>query len=382
MDAERQDGLSDLTATPGRRDGSDDWRKKESQERSRPVLLFVAGDSEIREQVQGSLVSEYTLFEAADRRSALALVRREVPRLVLLDLGVASEDEAATEGLATLRTLLDLEPCAKVIVITSNSDRRNAMAALAGGGHDFIEKPVDLDMLRIVLRRAAHVSGLEEENRALRLLGTPNGFEGILGVSPGMQEIFQMIRRISKSEVPVLITGERGTGKELIARAIHRRSAWSTGPFVAVSCGSIPEALLESELFGGEKGAFIDSDRRRQGKLKMAGGGTLFLDEVEKMSLGPQVKLLRFLQDGHQLEQLDGRNPTAATTRVIAATNENLRAAVDKGLFREDLYSRIRGTELCVPPLRSRGEDVLLLARAFLACYQEDRSVRATDLSP
>ena len=344
----------------------------------KPVVLVVEDDAEIREQMKWALASDYRVLEATDRGSALQIARKELPRLVLLDLGLPPHVNGPTEGLTALRELFGVQTSVKVIVVTGNSDRGNALAAIGDGAYDFIEKPVDLNMLKVVLQRAAHVSGLEEDNLRLRQRTVDSEFEGILGVSPGMRQTFDVIRRVAGSDISVLICGESGTGKELIARAIHRRSNFSQGPFVAINCGAIPDTLLESELFGHEKGAFTGADRQRQGKLEVAAGGTLFLDEVSQMSLALQVKLLRFLQDG-QLERVGGRTAITVRTRVLAASNEDLKGAIEQGRFREDLYYRISGVVITVPPLRERGEDVVLLTRALAPRYagELNRRVKA-----
>jgi len=344
-----------------------------------PGLLLVEDDADIRDQLKWALRADYRVQEAVDRRTALAFVRREAPELLLLDLGLPPAAEESSEGLATLQEVLHVSPTTKVIVVTGNSNRSNALAAIEGGAYDFIEKPVQLEMLKVILQRAAYVAALERENVQLREQGGVNGFDEILGMSPAMQGIFEMIRRIAASDVSVLITGESGTGKELVARAIHRRSPRGGKPFVPINCGAIPEPLLESELFGYEKGAFTGAHRQQKGKVEYAHGGTLFLDEIAEMSLGLQVKLLRFLQDG-RLERVGGREPIEVVTRVLAATNSDLKEAIAEGRFRDDLYYRLGVVEIAVPPLRERGEDSVLLAQAFFSRYRALNS-RVTGLS-
>ncbi|MEO5630643.1 MAG: sigma 54-interacting transcriptional regulator, partial [Nitrospiraceae bacterium] len=277
---------------------------------TRPALLLVDDDAEIRDQMKWALASDYQLLEASDRSTALARVRHAMPRLVLLDLGLPPDTDGASEGLAILRETLELNPTAKVIVVTGNSDRAKAVAAIESGAYDFIEKPVQLDVLKILLQRAAYLSNIEQENRALQERAGQNEFEGLVGNSARIQDVVRMIRRVGPSEVPVLITGESGTGKELVARAIHRQSARRTGPFVAINCGAIPETLLESELFGHEKGAFTGATQQRKGRIESAQHGTLFLDEIGDIPLGLQVKLLRFLQD-HTIQRLGAKETIA-----------------------------------------------------------------------
>ncbi len=333
-----------------------------------PILLLVDDDAEIREQMKWALMSDYAVVEAEDRRSAIAAVKREAPPLVVLDLGLPPAVDASTEGFAILSEILQLNPSTKVVVVTGNTDRVNALAAIAGGAYDFLEKPVQLDLLKTVLQRAWHVASLEQENQALRE-DVSGGFEELLGVSPVMQIVYDKIRRVAGSSVPVLILGETGTGKELVARAIHRQSPRKDGSFVAINCGAIPETLIESELFGHEKGAFTGAHKLQKGKVEFAHQGTLFLDEIGDLAMPMQVKLLRFLQEG-KIERIGGRESIGVDVRIVAATNVSLQEAMDKGRFREDLFYRLGVVELVVPPLRERGEDTLVLARAFLSRYK------------
>ncbi len=337
-----------------------------------PVLLLVDDDAEIRDQMKWALSSEYQLLEASDRVTALAQVRKTMPRLILLDLGLPPDTDGASEGLAILREALKLNPVAKVIVVTGNSDRSKAVAAVESGAYDFIEKPIQLDVLKIVLQRAAYLSGLEQETRAISEQAGQAEFEGLVGSSAQIGEVFRIIRRVAPSNVPVLITGESGTGKELVARAIHRQSLRMEGAFVAINCGAIPDTLLESELFGHEKGAFTGAVQQRKGRIESAQGGTLFLDEIGDIPLALQVKLLRFLQD-HEIQRLGGKESVAVDARIIAATHVDLLSAISSGRFREDLYYRLCVVTISVPPLRDRRTDVPLLARAFLLRFAEEQ---------
>ena len=333
-----------------------------------PVLLLVDDDAEIREQMKWALASDYTIVEAEDRRSAIAAVKREAPPLVVLDLGLPPAVDASTEGLAILQEVLQLNPSTKVVVVTGNTDRVNALAAIAGGAYDFLEKPVQLDLLRTVLQRAWHVASLEQENRTLRER-VDGGFDELLGVSAAMQTVYEKIRRVAGSSVPVLIQGETGTGKELVARAIHRQSPRQAGPFVAINCGAIPETLIECELFGHEKGSFTGAHKLQKGKVEFAHQGTLFLDEIGDLAMPMQVKLLRFLQEG-AIERIGGRESVGVDVRIVAATNVSLQTAMEQGRFREDLFYRLGVVELTVPPLRERDADAVILARAFLSRYK------------
>ena len=346
-----------------------------------PTLLLVDDDPEIRDQMKWALASDYELLEASDRPSALAHVRQAMPQLVLLDLGLPPDTDGASEGLAILRETMQLNPMAKVIVVTGNSDRAKAIAAIESGGYDFIEKPVQLDVLKIVLQRAAYLSNLEQENRALQQQAGQNDFEGLMGNSAQMKEVFRMIRRVGPSDVPVLITGESGTGKELVARAIHRQSGRKGQAFVAINCGAIPETLLESELFGYEKGAFTGATQQRKGRIEGARGGTLFLDEIGDIPLGLQVKLLRFLQD-HEIQRLGGQETIAVDARILAATNVDLQKAISEGRFREDLYYRLCVVTIAVPALNKRGSDIELLSRTFLTKFAEEQKKPLKGFTP
>ena len=348
---------------------------------TRPALLLVDDDAEIRDQMKWALASDYQLLEASDRSTALAHVREARPRLILLDLGLPPDIDGASEGLAILRETLHLNPMAKVIVVTGNSDRAKAVAAIESGAYDFIEKPVQLEVLKIVLQRAAYLSNLEQETHSLLEQAGQHEFEGILGSSAGIQIVFNMIRRVASSEVPVLITGESGTGKELVARAIHRQSARKGEPFVAINCGAIPETLLESELFGYERGAFTGATQQRKGRIESAQRGTLFLDEIGDIPLTLQVKLLRFLQD-HEIQRLGAKETIAVDARIIAATNVNLQMAISEGRFREDLYYRLCVVTIAVPALSERGSDITLLARTFLTKFAEEQKKPLKGFTP
>jgi len=328
-----------------------------------------------------ALASEYEVLEASDRSTALIHVRQARPQLVLLDLGLPPDVDGASEGLFILREALQLNPLAKVIVITGNSDRTKAIAAIESGAYDFIEKPVQLDVLKVVLQRAVYLSNIERENRELQEKVGQNEFEGLIGESPRMQEVFRMIRRVGPSDVSVLITGESGTGKELVARAIHHQSSRKKESFVAINCGAIPDTLLESELFGYEKGAFTGAAQQRKGRIESAQGGSLFLDEIGDIPLGLQVKLLRFLQD-HEIHRLGGKETIAVDTRVLAATNIDLQNAISDGRFREDLYYRLCVMTIAVPSLRQRGSDIALLARTFLAKFAEEEKKPLKGFTP
>ena len=337
---------------------------------TRPALLLVDNDAAFREQMKWALTSDYDLMEASDRATALSQIRRTMPPLVLLDLGLSPDAEGASEGLAILQETAYINPTVKVIAVTDSGDRARAVAAIEGGAYDIIEKPVQLDVLKVVLQRATYLSTLDRESRAIQEQGVMTEFEGLMGSSKPMQDVFGMIRRVGPSDVPVLITGESGTGKELVARAIHRLSRRKEAPFVAINCGAIPEGLLESELFGHEKGAFTGAVQQRKGRIESAQGGTLFLDEIGDIPLSLQVKLLRFLQD-HEIHRLGSMDTVSIDVRILAATNVDLQSAIDHGRFREDLYYRLCVVAIPVPALKRRGCDITLLARAFLMKFAE-----------
>jgi two-component system NtrC family response regulator len=288
------------------------------------------------------------------------------PELVSLDLGLPPAQDGAEEGLRALDDIVRRAPTTKVVVVTGNGDRANAIRAIQLGAFDYHSKPIDVGALKVVLERAAYLRALESDaEKHLNAQETSVRFEDILGTTPSMRKIFSVIARVSRTDATVLIQGESGTGKELLAKAIHSNSPRKSRPFVAINCGAIAETLLEAELFGHEKGAFTGAHIQRKGKLELAEGGTLFLDEIAEMSVQLQVKLLRFLQE-RQIERVGGRETIRVEVRVIAATNKDVNAEMQAGRFREDLYYRLSVVNLNVPPLRDRGEDVILLANAFL----------------
>ncbi|RMH07492.1 MAG: PEP-CTERM-box response regulator transcription factor [Nitrospirae bacterium] len=331
----------------------------------RNVLLIVEDDDDLRFQLKWALSSEYELREASDRSSAIQVIRDEPVHLVLLDLGLPPSPSDAREGLAALEEMIACKPDLKVIMATGNTDRANALKAIELGAYDFLEKPIQLDVLKVVLQRASYLLRVERENRILRQQHMCREFDEIVGASTSMQKVFDTIRRIAPTDISVLIVGESGTGKELIARAIHHHSDRAKGPFVAINCGAIPETLMESELFGHEKGAFTGAHAQRKGRIETAHGGTLFLDEIGELSPPLQVKLLRVLQE-RCIERVGGRESIEVDTRIVSATNRDLQKAMAEGRFREDLYYRLNTVTLHIPPLRDRGGDILLLAEQFL----------------
>jgi two-component system NtrC family response regulator len=343
----------------------------------KPKFLIVEDDEEIRMQMKWALAQDYDVVVAHERQSALELFKSERPAVVTLDLGLPPQPREVEEGFRTLYDILQEEPHAKVIVITGREDKEHALQAIAQGAYDYLRKPVCLDELQVIVRRALHVYRLEQEHRRLQQQVYAEAFDGMLGTSPPMQEVFSTIRKVAMADASVLIVGESGTGKELVARAIHHRSLRHAGPFVTINCGAIPETLLESELFGHEKGAFTGAHMQRQGRIELAQGGTLFLDEVGELSLALQVKLLRFLQE-RQIERIGGREAIMVETRVLAATNTDLQQAMAEGRFREDLFYRLGVVVITLPPLRRRGEDIVMLAQALLPRYATESGHKIT----
>lgn len=334
---------------------------------TKPTLLIVDDDEDIRTQMKWALASEYEVVTAEDQSGAISAYSSERPSVTLLDLALPPRPNDPEEGLATLSALLASNPLTKVIVVSGQSDKENAVRAVGGGAYDFVTKPVDMDQLRHVLERAMYIAELEREYRAMQESVAPESFEDMIAVSPQMQALFNFVRKVAPSNAPVLILGESGTGKEMLAKALHRRSP-QTGPFIPINCNAIPENLLESELFGYERGAFTGAHTQRKGHIESAAGGTLFLDEIGELPPPVQVKLLRFLQDKKFL-RVGGRHEIHSNARVIAATNVNLQESVAAGKFREDLYFRLAVVVVTVPALRERGNDVALIARDFLRRY-------------
>ena len=330
----------------------------------KPRLLIVDDDEEIRTQMKWGLTQDYEIFLAEDRPTALEMLSDHRPQVVLLDLGLPPRPAEPVEGLAALSEIISRDHLVKVIIISGQGERDNALQAIGAGAYDFLPKPADLEVLKLLLKRAFHVASLEREYREMQQLQGET-FEGMLGTSPQMQQVFTTIRKVATSDAPVLVLGESGTGKEMVAQAIHRQSSRKDGPFVAINCSAIPETLLESELFGHEKGSFTGAHVQRKGRVESASGGTLFLDEIGELPALLQVKLLRFLQE-QCIERVGGRQPIAVDTRVVAATNVDLKKAILESRFREDLFYRLAVVVVNLPSLRERETDVRLLAQEFL----------------
>ena len=343
-------------------------------------LLIVEDDDDVRTQMKWALAADCEVTLAGNREAALAELRERKPPVMVLDLGLPPHPASVEEGFAVLSEALAIDPYIKIVIVTGRAEREHALKAVSGGAYDILYKPIDIGELRTILRRALHVSALERENAELHRKACEGDFEGMLGTSPKMQEVFATVRKVADTDVPVLITGESGTGKELVAQAIHRKSMYRNGPFVVINCGAIPENLLESELFGHEKGAFTGAHVQRKGRFEMADGGTLFLDEIGELTLPLQVKLLRFLQE-QVIERVGGRDQIRVAVRIVAATNRDLKQAMKEGKFREDLYFRLGVVSIDLPALKDREDDVLMLANAFLHRAVKENRKKITGFS-
>ena len=330
-------------------------------------LLIVEDDPGLLKQLKWCFEG-YDVHTAENREDAIIEVRRHEPGVILQDLGLPPKPEGVEEGLATLAETLKLAPHTKVIVVTGNGDQENALMAVAQGAYDFYEKPVDTDTLKLLVDRAFNMAELETENRRLQSQVAESPLDGIVAASEGMLAVCRMIEKVAPTDVTTLLLGESGTGKDLLARALHRLSGRADGNFVAINCAAIPENLLESELFGHEKGAFTGAHKQTMGKVEVAHGGTLFLDEIGDMPIALQAKLLRFLQE-RVIERVGGRKEIPVDVRVVCATNQNPEILIKEGLFREDLFYRVSEITINIPPYREREEGRLILARTLLQRY-------------
>lgn len=333
------------------------------------TLLIVEDDPGLQAQLRWSFDS-FEVVVAEDRAGAIARLRRYEPQVVTLDLGLASDPDGVSEGFATLEEMLALAPNTKVIVVTGKDESENAVRAIGMGAYDFYAKPVDAEMLGLIVKRAFRLSSLELENRKLASRQGQSHLQGIIAVSPQMLKVCRTVEKIAPADVTTLLLGESGTGKELLARALHDLSPRMSKRFVAINCAAIPETLLESELFGYEKGAFTGAAKQSFGKIEYADGGTLFLDEIGDLSLALQAKLLRFLQE-RVIERIGGRKEIPVDVRVICATHQDLPALVKEGRFREDLYYRTSEVTIDIPPVRARHGDAVLLAHTLLHRFND-----------
>jgi len=328
------------------------------------TLLIVEDDPGLQTQLRWCFEG-LEVLTAGDRESALVEVRRGEPAVVLQDLGLPPDAAGVGEGLACMQDILRAAPATKIIVITGNADRANAVRAVASGAYDFHEKPIDQELLRLVVQRAFRMHALEAENRSLAARLGESPIEGVIGSSGAMRAVCRTIEKVAPTSASVLLLGESGVGKEVLARAIHALSPRASRPFVAINCAAIPDTLLESELFGFERGAFTGAHRTTPGKIENANGGTLLLDEIGDMPAALQSKLLRFLQE-RVIERIGGRESLPVDVRIICATHQDLAAMISAGRFRQDLYYRISEVVVSIPPLRERDADSIGIARHLL----------------
>ncbi|MBK6552322.1 MAG: PEP-CTERM-box response regulator transcription factor [Rhodocyclaceae bacterium] len=340
-------------------------------EAQRP-LLIVEDDPALQKQMRWSF-DRYETLAAGDRESALALVRRQQPPVVTMDLGLPPDPDSTSEGFALLEQILAVAPDTKVIVLTGQNDRTNALRAIDMGAYDFFAKPFEPELLTLTIDRAFRLHDLQQENKRLQAMRQPDAMSGIISRDPEMLRVCRVIEKVANTNATVLILGESGTGKELLARGLHESSTRRGQRFVAINCAAIPENLLESELFGYEKGAFTGAAKTTPGKIELADKGTLFLDEIGDLPLALQAKLLRFLQE-RVFERVGGRQEIAIDVRIVCATHQDLKELIKAGRFREDLYYRLAEIVTVIPPLRARIGDAVLLANAFARRFAEQHS--------
>ena len=336
----------------------------------RPPLLIVEDDLALQKQIKWSLDS-FESVTAADRDSALVQFRRHSPQVVTMDLGLPPDPDSVSEGFKLLEQMLALDPNVKVIVLTGQNDQANALRAVALGAYDFLAKPFEPEVLKLTIERGYRLAELQAENRRLQQLHQPDALSGLITRDPEMLKIGRTIERVAGTDASVLLLGESGTGKEVLAQGLHQASKRS-GRFIAINCAAIPENLLESELFGYEKGAFTGASKTTVGKIETANGGTLMLDEIGDLPGSLQAKLLRFLQE-RKIERLGGRQEIAVDVRVVCATHQDLKTLIKEGRFREDLYYRLAEIVVNIPPLRQRNGDSVLLAHAFLRRFAQEQ---------
>ncbi len=335
-------------------------------------LLIVEDDEGLQSQLKWSFEG-YEVHIAGDRHEAISMLRRFTPTVVTLDLGLPPDPTNASEGFATLEEINNLLPDTKIIVVTGNDDRENALKAISLGAYDFYQKPIDPDVLKIIVDRAYQLHMLEQENRELVSKQTGSPMDGLITNSPEMLSICRLIEKVAPTDATVLLLGDSGTGKEVLARAIHGLSPRKDESFVAINCAAIPENLLESELFGHEKGAFTGASKQVIGKVEMANGGTLFLDELGDLPQQLQPKMLRFLQE-RVIERVGGREEIPLDVRVVCATHRDLESMIASGDFRQDLYYRISEISIDIPSLKDRTGDAVLLAKTFLLRFAEENN--------
>ncbi|MDD2728565.1 PEP-CTERM-box response regulator transcription factor [Malikia sp.] len=350
------------------------------------TLLVVEDDPALQKQIKWSL-DRFEVVTATDRESALVQMRRHAPAVVTMDLGLPPDADSVSEGFALLEQILADQPDTKVIVLTGQNGQDNALRAVALGAYDFLAKPFEPEALNLIVERALRLAELQAENRRLREIQPPDAFLGLITRDPGMLRVCRTVEKVANSNATVLLLGESGTGKEVLARGLHQASPRAKGRFVAINCAAIPDNLLESELFGYEKGAFTGAAKTTPGKIESAHGGTLMLDEIGDLPHSLQAKLLRFLQE-RVIERLGGRQEIPVDVRICCATHQDLKRLIGEGRFREDLYYRLAEIVIDIPPLRDRVGDAALLAHAFArkfgqeqggACLLSSDAVRAIE---
>ena len=349
-----------------------------TSEKSR-ALLIVEDDLALQKQIKWSL-DRFESVTAHDRESAIAQARRHQPAVVTMDLGLPPDPDSVSEGFKLLEQLLALDADIKVIVLTGQNDRTNALRAVAMGAYDFFAKPFEPELLNLTVERAFRLAELQAENRRLQLAYQPDALAGLTTRDPGMLRVCRTIEKVASSNATVLLLGESGTGKELLARGLHQASQRKSGKFVAINCAAIPENLLESELFGYEKGAFTGAAKTTVGKIETASGGTLMLDEIGDLPFSLQAKLLRFLQE-RTIERIGGRQEIPVDVRIVCATHQDLMALTKESRFREDLYYRLAEIVIDIPPLRNRVGDPALLAHAFIRRFAQEQNRGSLSLS-
>jgi two-component system, NtrC family, response regulator len=348
----------------------------------KPKLLVIEDDPGLQAQLKWAYEG-FDVVIAGDRQSAIAALRADAPTVVTLDLGLPPDPDGTSEGFAVLDAIMTLKPDTKVIVASGHGARESALEAIQRGAYDFYQKPVDIDTLGLIVERAQRLQAIEAENRRLaERVGEDKTVLGrMITGAPEMMKVARTIERVAGADVSVMLLGASGTGKELLARGVHDASPRRDGGFVAINCAAIPDTLLESELFGHEKGAFTGAVKTTEGKIELADGGTLFLDEVGDIPLPLQVKLLRFLQE-RTIERIGGRKPIAVDTRIVCATHQNLEAMIAAGTFREDLFYRLAEIVVKIPTLAERPGDAVLLAKHFLARFAREMNPRVKAFAP
>ena len=348
--------------------------------KNKQYLLVVEDDKGLQRQLRWAF-ENFEVVISGDREDAIAQLRLVQPGVVLLDLGLPPDPGGVTEGLATLQEILSLTPETKIIVVTGDNDRTNAVKAIGLGAYDFYQKPVDPEILGLIVDRAYKVHELEKENRRLKVNGKKAPLSGIIATSPQMFEVCRTVEKVAPTEITTLLLGASGTGKERFAQAIHELSNRSNHQMIAINCAAIPENLLESELFGYEKGAFTGAIKTTPGKIEYADGGTLFLDEIGDLPMELQAKLLRFLQE-RVVERVGGRREIPVDVRIVCATHQDLTRLIEEGRFREDLYYRVSEITINIPPLKDREGDALVLAKAFLEQFTRELNSRVKGFDP